>query len=82
MSDKNYINRPRKVTEGSELNAKQREQAMNVSNAVLKAATATALAGLGGGAMAMGALADAKKRRRDAAMKPGSDVKPIRPDNQ
>ena len=63
MSEKNYIDRPRKVTEGSEL-SKTDEQAMRTSNAILKAATATALAGLGGAAMAGAKLGEAKRRRK------------------
>ncbi len=80
MGEKNYMNRPRKVTEGSEL-SKPDQQAMRTSNAILKAATATALAGLGGAAMAGARLGEAKRRRRRAGTSPGSDIKPIRPDN-
>jgi|TARA_R100000482_G_C5046401_1_gene110662 hypothetical protein len=80
MGGKNYMNQPRKVTEGSEL-SKSEQQAVRNSNALLKAATALALAGAGGVGVAMGRLGDAKKRRQDEAMKPGSGVKPIKPSN-
>ena len=80
MNEKNYMNQPRKVTEGSEL-SKSDQQAMRTSNAILKAATALSLAGAGGVGVAMGRMGEAKKRRQDAAMKPGSDIKPIKPGN-
>ena len=80
MGEKYYVNAPRKVTEGSEL-SKSDQQAMRTSNAILKAATALGLAGLGGTAMAMSRLGEAKRRRRRAATSPGSDIKPIKPSN-
>ena len=80
MGEKNYMNQPRKVTGGSELSTSE-QQAVRNSNALLKAATALALAGAGGVGVAMGRLNEAKTRRRNAAMKPGSDINPIKPGN-
>lgn len=80
MNEKNYTNKPRKVTEGSEL-SKSDQQAMRTSNAILKAASALALAGLGGVGIAGARLSEAKRRRRRAGTSPGSDIKPIKPDN-
>ena len=57
------------------------EQAMSTSNAILRAATALALAGAGGVGVAMGRLSDAKTSRRNAAVRPGSGIKPIKPSN-
>ena len=80
MSEKNYMNPSRKVDSGSEL-SKTEQQEIRTSNAILKAATALALAGAGAVGMSMGRMSDAKKRRQDRAMKPGSGIKPIKPSN-
>ena len=80
MGGKNYMNQSRKVTEGSELSTSD-QQAMRTSNAILKAASALALAGLGGVGVAGARLSEAKRRRRRAATSPGSDIKPVKPSN-